>query len=127
MAGALPPGHSTYAHYISGDAILTVSLLAVPMAFFAGIGGFDYWFYWAAGRPTRPEDHSGHGAYTWKDYFRVNTDHKVIGIQYTVNSFIFLLIGGLLAMLMRASWHSPDRTSSAPTPTTGCSPYTPRS
>ena len=55
--------------------------------FLVGIGGFDYWFDWAAGRPTRPEDHSGHGEYTWRDYFRINTDHKVIGIQYTVTSF----------------------------------------
>ena len=62
-----------------GEAILTVSLLAVPLLFLVGFGGFDYWFYWAAGRKTRPEDHSGHGAYTWKDYFRINTDHKVIG------------------------------------------------
>ena len=38
----------------------------------------------------------------WKDYFRVNTDHKVIGIQYVVTSFFFLFVGGLMAMLMRA-------------------------
>ena len=100
-------GHSTYQHFLDANAILTVGLLAVPLAFLIGIGGFDYWFYWAAGRPTRPEDHSGHGAYTWKDYFRINTDHKVIGIQYTVNSFIFLLIGGLIAMLMRAQLAQP--------------------
>ena len=75
--------------------------------FLVGLGGFDYWFYWAAGKKTRPEDHSGHGAYTWKDYFRINTDHKVIGIQYTVNSFFFLLIGGLIAMLMRAQLAEP--------------------
>src|SRR5947209_7322121 len=100
-------GHTTFHHYISPDAILTVSLIAVPLAFLVGIGGFDYWFYWAAGRPTRPEDHSGHGARTWKDYFRINTDHKVIGIQYTVSSFFFLLIGGLLAMLMRAQLAQP--------------------
>ena len=100
-------GHSTFQHYLDANAILTVSLLAVPLAFLVGIGGFDYWFYWAAGRPTRPEDHSSHGAYTWKDYFRINTDHKVIGIQYTVNSFIFLLIGGLIAMLMRAQLAQP--------------------
>ena len=73
-------GHSTFTHYLSPDAILTVALLVVPLAFLIGIGGFDYWFYWASGRPTRPEDHSGHGAYTWRDYFRINTDHKVIGI-----------------------------------------------
>ena len=100
-------GHVTYPHYLSGEAILTVSLLAVPLAFLVGIGGFDYWFYWATGRPTRPEDHSGHGAYSWRDYFRINTDHKVIGIQYLVNSFFFLLVGGLLAMLMRAQLAQP--------------------
>src|SRR5277367_6225476 len=100
-------GHASYQHYLNEDAILTVSLLAVPIAFLVGIGGFDYWYYWATGRPTRPEDHSGHGAYTWRDYFRVNTDHKVIGIQYTVNSFFFLLVGGLLAMLMRAQLAQP--------------------
>src|SRR5437870_7013091 len=100
-------GHSTFHHYISGEAILTVSMLAVPLLFLIGIGGFDYWFYWAMGRPTRPEDHSGHGARTWRDYFRINTDHKVIGIQYTVTSFFFLLVGGLIAMLMRAELAQP--------------------
>src|SRR6202165_3372383 len=100
-------GHTTFQHFISANAILTVSLLAVPLAFLIGIGGFDYWFYWAIGRPTRPEDHSGHGAYTWKDYFRINTDHKVIGVQYTVTSFFFLLVGGLIAMLMRAELAHP--------------------
>ena len=100
-------GHATFRHYLSGDAILTVSLIAVPLVFLVGIGGFDYWFYWAAGRPTRAEDHSSHGAHSWKDYFRVNTDHKVIGIQYTVTSFFFLLVGGLIAMLMRAELAQP--------------------
>ena len=63
-------GHTTFQHFLSGDAVLTVSLLAVPLAFLVGIGGFDYWFYWALGKKTRPEDHSGHGAHGWKDYFR---------------------------------------------------------
>jgi cytochrome c oxidase subunit I len=100
-------GHSTFRHFIDGEAILTVSLIAVPLLFLVGIGGFDYWFYWAAGRKTRAEDHSGHGAHTWKDYFRINTDHKVIGVQYTVTSFFFLLVGGLIAMLMRAELAAP--------------------
>jgi cytochrome c oxidase subunit 1 len=100
-------GHQTYAHYLNTDAILTVSLFTVSLAFLAGIGGFDYWFHWASGRPTLPEDHSGHGAYSWRDYFRINTDHKVIGIQYTVTSFFFLLIGGLIGMLMRVQLAQP--------------------
>ncbi|HLM49578.1 MAG TPA: cytochrome c oxidase subunit I [Solirubrobacteraceae bacterium] len=92
---------------LDGNAVLTVALLATPLFFLVGLGGFDYWFYWASGRRTRPEDHSGHGAHSWRDYFRINTDHKVIGIQYTVTSFFFLLVGGLLAMLIRAELAAP--------------------
>ena len=92
---------------IDGHAITIVALIAVPIFFMFGLGTADYWLYWAAGRPTRPEDHSSHGAYSWRDYFRVNTDHKVIGIQYTVTSFFFLLVGGLLAMLIRAQLAKP--------------------
>src|SRR3954453_4216365 len=98
-----------YDPLLDGEAVLRVSLLAVPMFFLVGLGCFDYWFFWAPGRPTRPEDHSGHGAYSWKDYFRPNTDHKVIGIQYVVTSFFFLFVGGLLAMLMRAELAAPGR------------------
>jgi cytochrome c oxidase subunit 1 len=84
-----------------------IALLAAPLFFLVGIGAFDYWFYWAAGKPTRAEDHSSHGAHSWKDYFRVNTDHKVIGIQYTVTAFFFMFVGGLLAMLVRAELAAP--------------------
>jgi len=45
-----------------GNAVTTVSLIAMPLAFLLGIGCFDYWFYWAAGRPTRPEHHTPHRA-----------------------------------------------------------------
>src|SRR6201996_3241166 len=53
-------------------AITIVALIAVPLFFLVGLGTADYWFYWASGRPTRAEDHSSHGALTWRDYFRVN-------------------------------------------------------
>ncbi|MEA2394236.1 MAG: cytochrome c oxidase subunit, partial [Solirubrobacteraceae bacterium] len=98
-----------YNPILDGEAVLRVSLLAAPLFFLVGLGCFDYWFYWAAGRPTRPEDHSGHGAHSWHDYFRPNTDHKVIGIQYVVTSFFFLFVGGLMAMLMRAELAAPGR------------------
>src|SRR5215203_4318435 len=80
------------------NAILLVSLVAAPLFFLVGLGAFDYWFYWAAGRPTRPEDHSGHGARSWRDYFKVNTDHKVIGIQYVVTTIFFFVAAGMMAM-----------------------------
>src|SRR5689334_16079880 len=91
-----------------GEIIVLVGgLVAAPIGFLAGIGSFDYWARYAIGAPTVPEDHSGHGAYSWKDYFRVNTDHKVIGMQYLVTTIIFFLIGGLLAMLVRAELARP--------------------
>jgi cytochrome c oxidase subunit I len=88
--------------------VLIVSwLVTVPLAFLVGIGGFDYWAYWISGRPTRPEDHSAHGARSWKDYFRVNTDHKVIGIQYLTTTIFFFVAAGLMAMFMRAELAKP--------------------
>jgi len=82
-------------------------LIAAPVGFLAGLGAFDYWVHYALGRPTLPEDHSGHGARSWKDYFRINTDHKVIGVQYVSTTIIFFLIAGLLAMIMRAELARP--------------------
>src|SRR5687768_5736294 len=84
------------------QVLVTVWLVVVPLTFLAAIGGFDYWAYWISGRPARPEDHSGHGARSWRDYFRVNTDHKVIGVQYVVTTFVFFVAAGLMAMFMRA-------------------------
>ncbi len=90
-----------------GTDIVTVELVTLPLGFLAGIGGFDYWLYYMSGRPTRPEDHSGHGARSWRDYFRVNTDHKVIGVQYLVTTVFFFCAGGFFAMLFRAELAKP--------------------
>jgi cytochrome c oxidase subunit I len=94
---------------VDSETVLQIGLFALPLTFLGGIGCFDYWLYWAAGRKTRPEDHASHGAHSWKDYFKVNTDHKVIGTQYVVTSFFFLFVGGLIAMLMRAELAQPGR------------------
>src|SRR5262245_22501481 len=44
------------------EPLVTVALVTVPTGFLIGIGVFDYWARYAAGKPTVPEDHSGHGA-----------------------------------------------------------------
>ena len=36
-----------------------------------------------------------------------STDHKVIGQLYLITSFVFFLVGGLMAMLMRAELARP--------------------
>jgi cytochrome c oxidase subunit 1 len=91
----------------TAPVILVAGLVSAPIGFLAGIGAFDYWVYYALGFPTREEDHSGHGARTWRDYFRVNTDHKVIGVQYLTTTIFFFLAGGMLALLVRAELARP--------------------
>ena len=87
--------------------LVTVGLVTFPMGFLIGLGGFDFWTRYSAGKETLPEDHSGHGARSWRDYFRLNTDHKVIGMQYLVTTIIFFLAGGFLALLFRAELARP--------------------
>ena len=58
--------------------------------------------------PVEPEPEPEHhvpapGLLGWL----TTTDHKAIGISYMVTSFVFFLLGGLLAMLMRAELAQP--------------------
>jgi len=55
-----------------------------------------------------PGAHAGVGSRPRvSDYLRWSVDHKVIGVQYGVTAIIFFLIGGLLAMLIRAELLTP--------------------
>ena len=47
----------------TGYPQVIVPLITAPLGFLVGIGCFDYWFRWAVGAPTFPEDHTSHGAY----------------------------------------------------------------
>ena len=75
----------------NGYPQVIVPLITTPLGFLLGFGCFDYWLRWAVGMPTIPDDHSQHGAKSWRDYFRFNTDHKVIGIQYICTTLLLLL------------------------------------
>jgi len=43
----------------------------------------------------------------WRRYFNWNTDHKVIGVQYIVTAFVFFMLAGILAMLVRTELRAP--------------------
>src|SRR6476620_6619686 len=110
-------GISAFIRYLLGDPLhgaemqevaATFGLTFWAIGFTVGIGCFDYWWGYIIGSPNWvQEDHSAHGAYSWRDYFKVNTDHKVIGIQYLVLTFIFFMIGGALAEGVRAELAAP--------------------
>ena len=50
----------------------------------------------------------------WKRFFSFNTDAKVIGIQYIATALFFLLVGGLLAMIVRGKLIPPPADLAAP-------------
>ena len=90
--------------YVTAAASLT------SIGFLIGIGCFDYWWRWMTGHRVDMEDHSQHGAHSWRDYFKVNTDHKVIGVQYLVVVFSFFVASGIFAELVRTELATPGQT-----------------
>ena len=56
--------------------------------------------------PVPAEEHGPSGLLKWI----TSTDHKVIGKSYAITSFVFFLLAGLMAMLMRTQLASPDNT-----------------
>jgi cytochrome c oxidase subunit 1 len=52
-------------------------------------------------RPTEPR-----GVWMWM----TTVDHKKIGIMYSVSAFVFFLLGGIEALLLRVQLGSPDNT-----------------
>ena len=60
-------------------------------------------------RPTEADEAFLYGEEGgWRRYFRLNVDHKVIGVQYLIVILAFLFIGGLGAMFIRAELLQPD-------------------
>ena len=116
---------SGWTPYWDPQVYYTVAASLTSICFLIGIGCFDYWWGYIKGQPLDPDDHSMHGASSWKDYFKVNTDHKVIGIQYLVVVFTFFVVGGIFAELVRTELATPGRRSATARPTTASSASTP--
>jgi len=71
------------------------------LAFLVGVGAFTDWWGWAqgqeAGEPHHPDSDIPH----WTRYFSFDTNHKVIGVQYSMTALLIMLVAGLLALVMR--------------------------
>src|SRR5437016_8754024 len=75
-----------------------MGFLFATIGWFAGLGFFNYPVSRMLGRPAHhPVEETG----GTRRYFRLSTDHKVIGIQYFFGVGAFFFIGGLNAMLIR--------------------------
>ena len=94
--------------------LLAVAYILGVFGFLFGLGAFRFWLRWAAGHePDLEDEHETHGHLgDWTRYFRFTTDHKVIGVQYLVTSFVLFLTAGTVAMLMRAELAQPGIATS---------------
>jgi cytochrome c oxidase subunit 1 len=88
------------------DVGVFMGFLFATIGWLGGLGFFNYPLGRLLGRPAALPDYGkerGAGR-----YFRLSTDHKVIGIQYFFGVGIFFFIGGLNAMLMRTELLTPN-------------------
>jgi cytochrome c oxidase subunit I len=72
------------------------------LGFLIGVGAMTDWLKWAVGIPgTDGHYHPKAGMPEWTRYFGMDTNHKVVGIQYLFTSLIVLGIGGFFALGIR--------------------------
>jgi len=90
------------------DVAVFMGFLFATVGWFAGLGFFNYPLSRLAGRPAGHPVEETAGV---SRYFRMSTDHKVIGIQYFFGVGAFFLIGGLNAMLIRTELLTPNENA----------------
>jgi cytochrome c oxidase subunit I len=91
-------GHDYLIGTDQNDVAVFMGYLFGTVGWLAGLGFLNYPLSRMAGRPASLRHHEFGGV---GRYFRLCTDHKVVGIQYFFGVGIFFFIGGLNAMLMR--------------------------
>ena len=110
--GSLAIGDGDNSLGSNAGILLGYSLSAV--GFLAGMGFFNYPIARLLGRPVPTADDEaylhGEGGGLAR-YFRLTTDHKVIGMQYVVAILAFLFVGGLGAMFIRTELLTPTPTT----------------
>jgi cytochrome c oxidase subunit I len=84
--------------------ILTVGIFTGVITYLITVGVFSYWARWAIGAEPRPEGPPKRG---WERYFNVDTNHKVIGVQYITMGLIFLPFAVILQLIGRVSMADP--------------------
>ncbi|MEA2395274.1 MAG: cytochrome c oxidase subunit [Solirubrobacteraceae bacterium] len=89
------------------DIAIFMGFVFAVAGWLLGLGFLSYPLSRMAGRPPalREKEDEGPGR-----YFRLCTDHKVIGMQYFVTVLFFFLIAGLNGMFIRAELLTPNES-----------------
>jgi cytochrome c oxidase subunit 1 len=89
------------------DVAIFLGLLFAVFGWLIGLGFFSYPLSRMLGQPATLREREEHGI--WR-YFRLCTDHKVVGIQYLVAVLFFFFVAGLNAMFIRGELTSSNAT-----------------
>lgn len=103
---------------VTGDMVFQPGTpLAVPFAiasifftfgFLIGVGAFTDWFKWMFAREASDGHyHPREGMPRWTRYFGMDTNHKIVGIQYGVLSLLTMGLGGFYALAFRLELAQP--------------------
>ncbi len=89
------------------DVAIFLGMTLATVGWLAGLGFFNYPLSRIMGRPATLREREEHGP--WR-YFRLCTDHKVVGIQYLVAVLFFFFVAGFNAMMIRGELTSDNAT-----------------
>jgi cytochrome c oxidase subunit 1 len=89
------------------DVAILLGLLCATVGWLIGLGFLSYPVWRMLGRPATLREREEHGP--WR-YYRLCTDHKVVGIQYLVAVLFFFFVAGLNAMFIRGELTSANAT-----------------
>ncbi len=92
-----------------GEPTIALGYLFALPGWLMGVGMWDQWAREWFGLKAKVSTAKG-----WQRYFAFNTDHKVVGVQYTVTFILVMLLAGSLAMLMRWELMTPGRNIMGP-------------
>ena len=101
------PSIDYFADTGENDIAVLLGYLFGVIGFLIGLGFLNYPIRRLLGHPPTLAEHEDEGLGIAR-YFRLCTDHKVVGIQYVVGIGVFFFVGGLNAMLIRTQLLQPN-------------------
>ena len=86
--------------------VVVIGIFIGMLCYLLALGVFNYWFRQAVGLAPIEERAPAKG---WIRYFNVDTNHKIIGIQYFIISMVFLPFAVALQLVGRLDVSSSSR------------------
>lgn len=88
----------------STGPVITAGIVVGVIFYLIAVGVFRYWFNWVMGRLVNEQETPKRG---WQRYLCVDSNHKVIGIQYATAGLLLLPYAVILQLIGRVNLANP--------------------